>query len=122
MAKKALVVDDTKLIRDVFAQQLVVCGFESQACASLEDTIKIIQDWQPDVVLLDLRMPVHDGFAVIEQIFAQCPNPPKVVAVSGDPSCAIRKQAEDAGFTAYLQKPFRAAQILAVLTQVSGES
>ena len=122
MAKKTLVVDDTKLIRDVFAQQLVACGFESQACASLDDTIKIIQDWQPDVVMLDLRMPDNDGFAVIEQIFAQCPAPPKVIAVSGQISNTVRKQTEDAGFAAFLQKPFRIPQILAVLDKVLGES
>ena len=120
MGKKALVVDDTRLIRDVFAQQLVACGFESQTCASLADTIKIIEDWQPDVVLLDLRMPGHDGFAVLEQILAQFPTPPKVIAVSGEASNEVRKQTEDAGFVAFLQKPFRITQLSALLEKVLG--
>ena len=121
MGKKALVVDDNRLIRDVLAQQLVACGFESQACASLEDTIKIIKELQPDVVMLDLRMPGHDGFAVIEQILKQFPDPPRVIAVSGEISNAVRQQTEAAGFAAYLQKPFRITQILAVLERVLGE-
>ena len=122
MAKRALVVDDTKLVRDVFVQQLIACGFESQACASLADTMKIIEDWQPDVVMLDLRMPGHDGFAVIEQILAKFPDPPKVIAVSGETSSEVRKQTVDAGFADFLVKPFRVTQILAVLKKVLGES
>ena len=119
---KALVVDDTRLIRDVFAQQLIACGFESKACASLEETLNNIRDWQPDVVLLDLRMPGHDGFEVIEQILIQFPTPPKVIAVSGAISADVRQQAEDAGFADFLQKPFRVAQILAVIKKVLGDS
>ena len=122
MAIRTLVVDDTKLIRDVFAQQLVACGFESQACVSLEETLRIIRDWQPDVVLLDLRMPGHDGFEVIEQILLQFPTPPKVIAVSGAVSGSVRQQTEDAGFSAFLQKPFRLPQILAVVEEVLNRS
>ena len=122
MARKALVVDDNKLIRDVIAKQLIACGFESQACASLADTTKIIGDWQPDVVLLDLRMPGHDGFAVINQILSQFPDPPKVIAVTGEINNTVRKQTEDAGFAGFLQKPFRIAQVIAILDQVLDES
>ena len=122
MAKRVLVVDDNRLIRDVLIQQLVVCGFESQACASLEDTINIVKEWQPDVVMLDLKMPGHDGFAVIEQIFTQFPDPPAVIAVSGAISNEVQQQTEDAGFVAVLQKPFRIAQISALLKKVLGES
>ena len=122
MAKRVLVVDDNRLIRDVLIQQLVACGFESQACASLEDTINIVKEWQPDVVMLDLKMPGHDGFAVIEQIITQFPNPPAVIAVSGAISNEVQQQTEDAGFVAVLQKPFRIAQISALLKKVLGES
>ena len=121
MATKTLVVDDSRLIRDVFAQQLVACGFESKACASLTDTLKIIQDWKPDLVMLDLRMPGHDGFEVIEQILTQFPVPPKVIAVSGAVSAEVRQQTEAAGFSDFLQKPFRVAQVLAVIKKALGD-
>ena len=121
MAKKALVVDDNKLIRDVFALQMIACGLESKACSTLEDTITIIKDWQPEVVMLDLRMPGHDGFEVIEQILAQFPVPPKVIAVSGAISDSIRQQVKEAGFTDFLQKPFRLPQIMAVLKKLFPE-
>ena len=56
MTKKALIVDDSEMIRDVFSQQLAVCGFDTQACTSLNETLDIIQNWQPDVVFLDLSL------------------------------------------------------------------
>ena len=121
MTKKALVVDDNKLIRDVFTQQLIACGFESKACASLEDTIKIINDWQPDVVMLDLVMPGHDGFEVIEQIVERFQDPPKVIAVSGAISSTIQQKIQAAGFADFLQKPFRMPQISSILKKMFPE-
>ena len=115
MNKKALIVDDSEMIRDVFSQQLTVCGFETQSCDSLDETLNIIQNWQPDVVFLDLRMPSHDGFEVLEQIQAKFPDPPKVIAVTGSDSSRVRQQVDSAGFDRFLLKPFRTAQLIAIL-------
>jgi len=121
MSQKALIVDDTKLICDIFSQQLTACGFQARSCNSLDDTINIVQVWQPDVVFLDLRMPSHDGFAVIEQLHAKFSTPPKVIAVSGEASSLVRLQVEEAGFAGFLVKPFRIAQVLAILKKVLAE-
>jgi len=82
-------------------------GFETQSCDSLDETLNIIQNWQPDVVFLDLRMPSHDGFEVLEQIQAKFSDIPKVVAVTGSDSNRIRQQVDSAGFDRFLLKPFR---------------
>ena len=115
MSKKALIVDDSELIRDVFSQQLTVCGFDAQACGSLDKTLSIIENWQPNVVFLDLRMPGHDGFEVIEQIRAKFSDPPKIIAVTGSDSNRIRQQVDAAGFDSFLLKPFRTPQLIALL-------
>jgi len=115
MNKKALIVDDSEMIRDVFSQQLIICGIDAQSCSSLDETLNIIQNWQPDVVFLDLRMPGHDGFEVIKQIRAKFPDPPKVIAVTGSDSSRVRQQVDSAGFDRFLLKPFRTAQLIAIL-------
>ena len=115
MNKRALVVDDSDMIRDVFSQQLIFCGFDARSCDSLDETLDIIQNWQPDVVFLDLRMPGHDGFEVIKQIRAKFSDPPKVIAVTGSDDSRVRQQAKSAGFERFLLKPFRMAQLMAIL-------
>ena len=115
MNKKALIVDDSEMIRDVFSQQMTVCGFETQSCDSLDETLNIIQNWQPDVVFLDLRMPSHDGFEVLEQIQAKFPDPPKVIAVTGSDSSRVRQQVDSAGFDRFLLKPFSMTRLTALL-------
>ena len=55
MNKKALIVDDSEMIREVFSQQLAICGFDTRSCDSLAQTLTIIENWQPNVVFLDLR-------------------------------------------------------------------
>ena len=115
MNKKALIVDDSKMIRDVFSLQLTTCGFEVQSCDSLDQTLSIIQNWQPDVAFLDLRMPGHDGFEVLEQIQAKFSTLPKIVAVTGSDGDLVRQQASSAGFDRFLLKPFRAPELMALL-------
>ena len=115
MNKRALVVDDSDMIRDVFSQQLIICGFDARSCDSLDETLDIIQSWQPIVVFLDLRMPRHDGVEVIEQIRAKFSDPPKIIAVTGSDDNHVRQQAELVGFDRFLLKPFRIAQLMALL-------
>ena len=115
MNKRALIVDDSDMIRDVFSQQLIICGFDARSCDSLDETLDIIQSWQPIVVFLDLRMPRHDGFEVIEQIRAKFSDPPKIIAVTGSDDNHVRQQAELVGFDRFLLKPFRIAQLMALL-------
>ena len=118
MNKKALIVDDSEMIREVFSQQLAICGFDTRSCDSLAQTLTIIENWQPNVVFLDLRMPSHDGFEVIEQILAKFSDPPKVIAVTGSNNRRIRQQADLAGFDRFLLKPFRTPQLMALLENV----
>jgi len=118
MNKRALIVDDSKMIRDVFSRQLTTCGFEAQSCDSLNKTLSIIQDWQPAVVFLDLRMPDHDGFEVIKQIQAKFSASPKIVAVTGSDSDLVRRHADSVGFDRFLPKPFRTLELTALLDEL----
>lgn len=118
MSKKALIVDDTKMIRDLFSQQLTAYGFDTQSCGSLDETLDIIQNWRPEVVLLDLRMPGHNGFEVFEQIRFKFSAPPKVIAVTGLDINSVRQQAATVGFDGFLLKPFSIAQLVTSLKEL----
>jgi CheY-like chemotaxis protein len=50
------------------ARLLKLCGFEAQTAANGRDALDKLHHWSADLVLLDLMMPVMDGFAFLEAI------------------------------------------------------
>jgi len=50
------------------ARLLKLCGFEAQTAANGKEALERLDHWQCDLVLLDLMMPIMDGFAFLEAI------------------------------------------------------
>jgi CheY-like chemotaxis protein len=66
--KKVLVVDDQPDCSEPMARLLKLCGFETQTAANGREALERLEHWMCDLVLLDLMMPVMDGFAFLEAI------------------------------------------------------
>ena len=60
--------EDAAVIRDTIARLLQISGYEVAYAKNGEEGVKMALSWKPDVVLMDLRMPVMDGFKAINQI------------------------------------------------------
>ena len=116
---RVLVVDDKKTMRDITCAQLARVGHFAKSCHSLHETIEIVEAWQPDCVLLDLRIPGNDGFEILSALADQCGQLPWVVAMTGDATADIRFQTQVAGFDGFLSKPFQIADLKNVLRGVS---
>ena len=65
---KVLYVEDAAVIRDTIARLLEISGYEVAYAKNGEEGVAMTLTWKPDVVLMDLRMPVMDGFKAINQI------------------------------------------------------
>jgi len=65
---KVLVVEDHKDQRELLCAQLEGLGFATKAVVDGAEGIRTWYEWQPDLILLDLRIPSVDGHAVIQQI------------------------------------------------------
>lgn len=115
---KILVVDDEPLARERLVRmvnrldqhQLVAQAGDAQTA------LQLIDEQDPDVVLLDIRMPGMDGLSAAEQI-ASLPNPPAIVFCT-----AFDEHALDAFGTSavgYLLKPIKAAQLEQVLDKAA---
>jgi DNA-binding response OmpR family regulator len=76
--------------------------------------VELARSEQPDIVLLDLGMPVLDGFGACRQIRAASPQVP-IVIVSGQTDEVSVRMAFEAGATDYLTKPFTPSQLRARL-------
>jgi len=65
---KILIVDDEEEARSVLREILKREGYEVFQAANGEEAIRIVKDNRPDVILLDIRMPVMDGFEVCKRL------------------------------------------------------
>ena len=107
-SQRVIVVDDQEFVRSAIDSMLIDMGYSSVACSSLAETIAEIQRQKPDCVLIDLRMPTHDGFEILEAIRSQFGELDiDCVAVTGDATEAVRQSCEAAGFNGFLAKPFQ---------------
>jgi CheY-like chemotaxis protein len=68
MAAKVLVVEDDVFLIKAYVAKLGNSGFELQTAKDGEEAISILQNYMPDVILLDLVMPRKDGFSTLEDI------------------------------------------------------
>jgi len=107
---KVLIVDDNRDSRDLIRAILKNFRFEVVEASQGREALDQIRKERPDLVLLDIDMPVLDGFGVVENIrreadFADLP----IIAVTAYAMERDREKALAAGFTAYITKPVRAA-------------
>lgn len=81
-AAKILVIDDEALIRESIATYLSDSGFEVMQAEDGPTGLKMVTRHDPEVILLDLRMPGMDGLEVLDKVTQQWPETP-VVVVTG---------------------------------------
>jgi two-component system LytT family response regulator len=110
---KTLIVDDERIARQVLREELeALPGVEVVGEAENgKEALRQIVDLQPDVVFLDLKMPVMGGFEVVRNLSGS--RLPVVVIVTAFHQHAI--EAFEAGAVDYLLKPVRASRLLKAL-------
>ena len=101
---RVLVVDDLPRVRDALATMLTACcGVEVIASApDGAEALRLTRELHPDVVLMDLEMPVLDGYAATQAITAERLAPVVILSIHTDAAC--RARAEAAGAAAFVEK------------------
>jgi DNA-binding NarL/FixJ family response regulator len=101
---RLLVVDDHDMLREALVDLLVQAGFEVVGeAADGADAVALAKQLEPDVILMDLRMPVLGGLDATRLIKDAYPAT-QVVLLTAFDSPALQQEAEDAGCFAYLVK------------------
>ncbi|EWT04633.1 transcriptional regulator [Intrasporangium chromatireducens Q5-1] len=106
-ATRIVVAEDETLIRLDLVEMLGELGYDVVGQASNgEQAVELARDLQPDVVIMDVKMPVLDGLGAAEQIHSQdlCP----VIMLTAFSQTELVERARDAGVMAYVVKPFSA--------------
>ncbi|MDB6161865.1 MAG: histidine kinase [Gammaproteobacteria bacterium] len=103
---RILVVDDNVDAADSIALLLGMDGFDARSVHGSLAALDTVGSFKPDVVLLDIGLPVLDGYEVAQRLRVfRWEQPIRIVALSGYGQQADREKAARAGFDDYLVKP-----------------
>ncbi|HQK33082.1 MAG TPA: response regulator [Phycicoccus sp.] len=108
--KRILVAEDEAIIRLDLAEMLGEAGYDVVGqVGNGELAVEFAKEHKPDLVIMDVKMPVLDGLSAAEQIGAEriCP----VVMLTAFSQTELVERARDAGVMAYIVKPFTAADV-----------
>jgi len=103
-AAALLLVDDDEAFRKALARELGRVGYDVATAGSGEEALRRVAEREPDVVLLDLRLPDRDGLEVLEAVHAASPGT-DVIMLTGHGSIDTAMQAVRAGAFDYVAKP-----------------
>lgn len=123
MAQKILIVEDELNIAQLLQLYLEKEGFETQLAGNGGKAVELFRSFAPDLVLLDIMLPVMDGWSVLRKIRAESKTPVIMLTAKGetdDRVTGLEQGADD-----YIVKPFETQEVLArvraVLRRTSGE-
>lgn len=68
MSKKVLIIEDEWALQKVLRDQLEDAGFEVAQATEAEEGLRKIHDFMPNAIILDMILPRHDGFSILEDL------------------------------------------------------
>jgi CheY-like chemotaxis protein len=120
-AYRVLVVDDKEMNRQLLTNFLRLAGFETNEAVDGTDAIAKFEQWEPHLILMDIRMPGMDGYEATRQIRStekgkQTP----VIAVTAGTFEDEKKEAFALEIQGYIRKPFRENELFETIGNVLG--
>ena len=111
MPKKILVVDDEKPISDIIKFNLIKEGFDVETAYDGEEAVEKVEEYNPDLLILDLMLPKKDGLEVAREVRQTHDMPIIMVTAKGgeiDKVLGLEMGADD-----YVTKPFSNRELVA---------
>ena len=122
MSKRILVVDDQEDLRGVLRDLLTGSGYTVIEAADGEAGVAKAKSDRPDLILMDIQMPVIDGYEATRRIKVDPDlNPIPIIAVSSFAMKGDEEKARAAGCDHYVTKPYSPMQLLRLIRGLLGE-
>jgi len=114
MTKRILIIEDQEDNRTIMRDLLTGAGFELIEAADGEEGVKLAQSERPDLILMDIQLPVIDGYEATRRIKAivELKSIP-IIAVTSYALSGDEAKTREAGCNGYVAKPFSPRQLLA---------
>lgn len=114
---QVLIIDDEGIVLESCRRVLEPEGFAVWLAKSVDEALALIESDPPSLLLLDVKMPVHDGIYLIKELQNRKKEIP-VIVMSGYSTEETIREAEFVGAKRFLPKPFTPDELLAVVREV----
>jgi DNA-binding response OmpR family regulator len=119
--RRVLIVDDDESIRALLRLTLPTEEYEVTEAVDGEDGLKMLLETDPDLMLLDWKMPGRHGSLVLDEVKIRRPTLP-VIVLTSEIQEHHRRLAESLRVDAFLTKPFSPIELLETIERLLGES
>ena len=120
---RVMVVDDDSDTREMLRLMIGQLGAEVKACASSEEAMGALTEWNPDVIVSDIEMPDEDGYELIRKVRGSetYPDGRKVpaVALTAYGRVEDRLRALSAGYQMHIAKPAEPVELAVVIATLA---
>ncbi len=117
-AFRILIADDKEENRHFLREMLQAVGFATREAVNGSEAVSVFEEWQPDLVLMDVRMPVMDGYEATRLIKnGEKGRTTPVIAVTASVFDDNREQARQCGADDFLGKPFTQGDLFGKLAE-----
>lgn len=116
--RKLMIVDDSPAIHVIIERAAIANGYE--VCAHAKNGEEAVRQYElsmPDVITMDITMPVKDGLTASQEILAQNPNA-KILMLSAMGDEEIVTKAKAIGITSFMKKPFKGEEIVSAIDKM----
>jgi two-component system, OmpR family, response regulator RpaB len=122
--ERVLIVDDEASIRRILETRFKMLGYETAVASDGEEAVELFQQFDPDIVILDIMMPKMDGYGVTKEIRKENDTPIIILTALGDVSERITGL--ELGADDYVVKPFSPkeleARVKSILRRTYGKN
>lgn len=118
--RRVLLIEDYPDIRAILRTSLEYEGFSVIEATNAPEGVDLVEAHRPDLVILDLMLPVKDGWWFLREV-QQCPAPrPVVLVLTARSGQAERLMAQSLGAAAFMVKPFDPRDVIAKVRSLIG--
>ncbi len=119
-SNRIMIVDDSPAIHVIIEKAAKASGYEVCAHArNGDEAVKQYELTMPDVVTMDITMPVKDGLIASKEILLKYPNA-KILMLSAMGDEELINEAKRIGVSHFMRKPFKAADIITAINNLIG--
>ena len=116
--KSILIIEDDRKIAIALTIRLKSAGYEAIAAYDALTGLNAAVKNPPDLVLLDISLPVGNGFTLFERIQTLLPAPTPILFITASKQAGFRQKANELGAAGYFEKPYEVEELLVAIQNV----
>jgi len=115
--KKILIIEDNIYLQNVLKSVIEESGYNPLVAVDKESGLKKFNSNNPDLILLDKKLPDGDGFDLLKK-FKELRSYLPVIILTAQSGSGVKKEALDLGANAFISKPFNNSELLTVIEKL----